>query len=368
MSKTILQVAAAGALTLLVHGCVDGDEPAFDESDQRRCLGPRPDATVRLGFFSTNLPLQAAFAEGFFDDENLTVVTEQVTTSIAMFQSVAANTMDIALTSADNPVNYRLNADNPVNNGGRTLDVQMIFGDHRGLGLALVSQPELTTVESLRGKTCGVDAPVSGFAFVLYEMLRQRGLEREVDYAVAQAGGTPIRLRALRERTIDCTLLNADSVVRARAEGFHVLATIDDVAMPYLGGVGAARYSWLRRHSDVAGRFIRAYIRGELWVEDPRNRSEAIALLTDEDTPAPLAELIYEAAVDDPTGLIRKAEFDAAGLLGVIELREAFDGFERPQNPRFLASRASGLYDLKYHERAVRSLEQCDGRPHRGDR
>jgi ABC-type nitrate/sulfonate/bicarbonate transport system substrate-binding protein len=365
MSKFFLELAVAmtaAAAVLPVGACADddGDHDAEDPPPCGRPDDPPPRAAVRLGFFSTNLPLEAAFARGFFEDENLDVTTQQVTTSIDLFQSVAEGTIDIALTSADNPVNYRLNADNPVNNGDATLDVQMIFGDHRGLGLALVAQPELTTIESLRGKTCGVDAPVSGFAYVLYEMLQQHGLAREADYTVVQAGGTPIRLRALRDGMIDCTLLNADSIVRAREEGFAVLATIDDIASPYLGGVGAARESWLRAHSDIAIRFIRAYARAELWIENKDNRKAVIELLTDAETSAALAGTIYEAAVHDPTGLIHQAEFDAEGLLSVLELRQTFNGFESAQDLPYLASPDSGLYDLQYLERATRDLDRCD--------
>jgi ABC-type nitrate/sulfonate/bicarbonate transport system substrate-binding protein len=326
-----------------------------DGPDGTRRHDPPSAATVRLGFFSTNLPLQAAFAQGYFADENLTVTTQQVTTSIAMFKSIAANTMDIALTSADNPLNYRLNTNNLVNNNAGTLDVQMIFGDHLGLGLALVAQPG-STIESLRGKKCGVDAPDSGFAYVLYEMLRRNGLVRGTDYTVAPAGGTPIRLNALRAKTIDCTLLNADSVVRAKEEGFTVLATIDDVASLYLGGVGAARESWLHANPDVAIRFIRAYLRGVLWVENPDNRTAAIALLVNANTSAALAAKIYDAAVGEPTGIISDGKLDIRALRSVIRIRSAFDGFEQPQSVRFLASRASGLYDLRYYRQAVRGL------------
>lgn len=334
----------------------DGNEDErWDDLDGPDSAGFSP-ASVRLGFFSTNLPLQAAFKQGYFTQERLTVTTQQVTTSTSLFQSVAANTLDVALSSADNIVNYRLNSNNPVNNNAGTLDVQMLFGDHLGLGLALVAQPG-ETVASLRGKKCGVDAPDSGFAYVLYELLKRQGLTRGVDYTVLPAGGTPVRLNALRARTIDCTLLNADSVVRARAEGFAVLGSVNDVASPYLGGVGAARESWVRANPGVAVRFIRAYLRGVLWVRDPAHQDDAVALLTNAGTPVGLARQIYDAAVSDPTGLIPDSEVDVAGLRNVLKLRESFGGFEQPQNLRFLASRASGLYNLRFLKRAMKTLD-----------
>lgn len=354
-------VALIGTIAASASGaCAVGDDAEADRTSQViRARDAPPPAIVRVGLFSASLPIQVALARGFFTDENLTITTQQVTTSISLFQAIAAGTTDIALTSADNPLNYARNQNNAVNHGAGTLDVQMIFGDHLGLGLALAVRPGLT-LELLRDKRCGVDAPDSGFAYVLYEMLRRHGLARDVDYTVVVAGGTPLRLAALRAGTIDCTLLNADSVVRAREDGFAILATIGDVAVPYLGGVGAARKTWLQANSDVAVRFIRAYERALSWALDPANRDAVVTLLSNASTPAELARKIYNATVNDPTGLIRRARFDTEGLLRVIELRAAFGGFEQPEDPSVLASPAGGLFDLRYRHQALHRVPQRD--------
>ncbi len=316
---------------------------------------PAP-ATVRVGYFSSSLPLLAAQYEGFFADEGLTVAFTQVRSSIGMFSALRDGLMDVAFSSPDNPVNYRLNPSNAI---GTALDVQMLLGTDRGLDLSLVARPQLATVESLRGARIGVDAVDSGYAFVLYAILAQHGLQRGVDYQVVIVGGTPLRLAALEKAptapgAIDATLLNSDSYVRAVAAGFQVLAPVSAVASPYLGGVASARQSWLDANPDVAVRFVRAYYRGHTWAMDPANHDAAIALLASyvpNTTPA-LAEQIYDVLLD-PTGLIPYARLDRKGLYQVVLLRDEMGGFEQPENLRWLVTPASGIYDLSWYRMAV---------------
>ncbi len=314
--------------------------------------------TVRVGFFSTSLPLMAAQSKGFFAEENIALGTFQVRSSLQMFQRVRDGLMDVAISSPDNPINYRLN---PHNAAGQALDVTMLYGADLGLQLSVVGRAPFTTFESLRGKRIGVDAPDSGFAYVIYKILGQHGLVRGIDYQLVIVGGTPIRLAALRAGTIDATLLNADSVVRARNEGMSVLAPVSDVASPYLGTVASARESWLSAHPDVAVGFIRAYWRGHAWAMDPANHDEAIAMLrTLPNTSASLAEQIYAQLNQDPTGLIPDARLDRKGLLNVIRLRDEFGGFETDQNLWWLDTPASGLFDLSCYRRATNSATADD--------
>src|SRR5205823_6496330 len=79
--------------------------------------------------------------------------------------------------------------------------------------------------------------------------------------------------------------------IRAADAGRPILATIYDVASPYMGSVGAAMEGWLATHAGIAERFIRAYFRATLWTFDPANREAAIALLmTQPNTPRAIAE------------------------------------------------------------------------------
>jgi hypothetical protein len=54
-------------------------------------------------------------------------------------------------------------------------------------------------------------------------------MEAGVDYTGVAGGATPIRWAGLRAGEFEATVLNSDSLVRARSEGFPVLAALADV-------------------------------------------------------------------------------------------------------------------------------------------
>jgi ABC-type nitrate/sulfonate/bicarbonate transport system substrate-binding protein len=340
-------LALAGALLGVALGV-----PSAALADCPGLPPPGPD-TVRVGFFSNSLPMLAAQANEFFEHENLTVATFQVSSSVQMFQCLRDGQLDIALSSADNPLNYRMNSTSAL---GAPLDAEMLLGTDLGLDLSLVSQPQDTSIASLAGKRIGVDSPSSGYAFVLYQMLAANGLPPG-SYQVVVVGGTPLRYQALLAGTIDATLLNSDSYLRAIDAGMNALAPVSTVAVPYLGGVASARQSWIDANGDLAVRFIRAYIRGQEWSLDPANHADAIALLeTLPDTSAALAEQIY-AMLFDPTGLLPDAALSRDGLASVIALRAKWNGFQQPDVGTEV-TRASGLYDLSYRATALCKLKE----------
>lgn len=310
---------------------------------------PADPAVVRVAAPYVSLPVQVALAQGFFKAENLKVESTQFAGSRQGFQMLNEGKLDLLLTSADNPLNYRLNPHNAI---GQLMDVQILFGHDRGFGLALVAQKDIKTTDGLRGKRVGVDVPDSGFAMTAFKMLQVHGLTQGKDYEVVSAGAFPLRLQALREGKVEATILNGDSLVRAQAEGFSVLVELSDVASPYMGGTGVARQKWIKENPDRVVRFIRAFYRAVRWVKDPKNRDAAIASLTDASTSPELAARIYRISVD-PNGLAQDAALSVPGLRKVMELRQEYGGFEAPQDLDFLSSPKSGLYDSSYYERAV---------------
>lgn len=237
--------------------------------------------------------------------------------------------------------------------------MQSFTGTHYGTGLSLVSKPEFATFESLRGKRLGVDAPDSGFAYVLYKMMRRHGLERGRDYEVVIVGGSAARYNALLAGVIDATLESGGFEVRLGNAGYALLEYVTEVANPYMSGVSAARQSWMEQNRDVVVRFVRASYAATQWSIDPANREEAIGLLmTQPNTSRALAEQLYDEQLDGEMGLIPDLSIDRLGLYNVLKLRAEFGGFDAPQNLRRLTTPSSGIYDLSYLRAALRSPEE----------
>jgi hypothetical protein len=86
--------------------------------------------------------------------------------------------------------------------------------------LSLVAQPGIKRWRDVKGKTLSVDARTTGYAFVLFDMLRRNGLA-DGDYKVVRVGGMTQRWEALRAQKQDATLLSISWPKRTACIGWR---------------------------------------------------------------------------------------------------------------------------------------------------
>lgn len=305
-------------------------------------------AHFNVGVFAPSFTTLVADEQGYLKDENLTVDYPQVEGSEQQFESLRDGKYDLALTAPDNVLEYRLNASNAL---GGTFDAQAIAATNRGSNLSLVVRPDIETYEDLRGKTLAVDSPNSGFAYVLYQMMRNNGLERGEDYQIVEAGGALDRVGALVEGQFDGTLLLAGEEFAAQAQGMNILEAAADSIDNYLGGVIAARESWAGENRDAVERLLRAYQRANDWIFNPDNREAMIQLIMEQiEVDREAAERTYGLQIDPNLGLIRDQMVTPANIRTVLDMRQDWGGFSEQQDIDYLASPESGLYDMSYLE------------------
>ncbi|MFL5458595.1 MAG: ABC transporter substrate-binding protein [Myxococcales bacterium] len=310
-------------------------------------------ATLRVGFFGKNAAMLAAQDQGFFAAQNLSVTYLQIQSSEQAFADLRDGKYDIILASIDNVVNYRLNPHNAL---GTIQPVQAFLSVDYGSNLTVVGKLGITSVGDLRGKKVAVDAPASGFAYVLYEILASHGLRRDVDYTTVSIGGGLGRFNAVLAGTVDGTLLNGGFEVRAAAQGRPLFESVYDVSNPYLGTTGVAMEPWMQANPDVVVRFIRAYVAASAWAFDPANHDAAVASLVAPGITPAIAEQILEASLVPGKGMVRDAtigEFEREGLAHVLYLRRKYEGFETEQDLTRLATPAGRIYDLHWYQQAI---------------
>ncbi|MGH8868659.1 MAG: ABC transporter substrate-binding protein [Actinomycetes bacterium] len=191
---------------------------------------------VRVGVFSPSVVLSLAEGVGLLERAGLTVEEAPAASSSAQFDDLRSGRLDAVITSPDNVCAYRASPANPL---GEVLDVRILAAVDRGLGLSLFAAPGVGSDEDLRGGILAVDVPSSGYAFVAYELLAQRGLVAGRDYEVRAAGPTPQRARSLVAGECAMTALNAGSDLRAEAAGCRRLGRATSLG-PYVGSVLAA--------------------------------------------------------------------------------------------------------------------------------
>jgi ABC-type nitrate/sulfonate/bicarbonate transport system substrate-binding protein len=281
--------------------------------------------TVTVNVFpgGFNWPIYVGQAKGFFDKHGIAVEIQGTPDSVTQMTDFSLGKFDIAMTAVDNIVAY------VEGQGQAPIGPQPEFFAFMGVDtgfLSLVASPGIETVQDLRGKVVSVDAMTTGYAFVLYEILRRNGLERNKDYELVSAGGMVQRWTGLREGRHHATLLSAPYNLIAANAGFSQLVRATDVIGPYQGNVAATRRSWAAGNADKIASYIRGFRQSVAWLYELTNRAEAIDILCRHlPQMAPdIAAASYGELLHPVHGFFRSCELDAAGLQCVLELRNRY--------------------------------------------
>jgi ABC-type nitrate/sulfonate/bicarbonate transport system substrate-binding protein len=274
---------------------------------------------ILLGTFTRSVLLDVARSTGRLDAAGVEVTEVSVPSSPEQFSSLRARQLDAVFTSPDNVLAYRFLPSNPLH---ELLDVEILAGLDRGLGLCVGARPGIQDPSELGGGArFGVDVANSGFAFVGYELLTRHGVPRD-SYEVVTLGSTPKRAAALLAGGCDATVLNAGNELRARADGCSLLASATELG-PYLGTVVARLRDGAA--NDAVGRLVAVLIEVSDGIRDGRligeaTSSAASVLGLDSGLAAE-----HVAVLRDPRqGLITGGAVDAASLATLVDLRRTY--------------------------------------------
>ena len=295
-----------------------------------------------------NWPIYVGQDKGLFERFGIEVSIQNTPNSIAQMTDFASGRFDIAMTAIDNIVAY------VEGQGQAPIGPQPEFFAFMGVDtgfLSLVASPDISNIRDLKGKTLSVDAMTTGYAFVLYDIMRRNGLDKDKgDYAVAGAGGMVQRWNALRDGHHHATLLSAPYNLIAQAAGFSELVKATDVTGPYQGNVAAARRTWAARNPEKIAGYIRGFREAVAWLYEPSNRPEAIdILLRHLPQMAPeTAAASYDELLHPARGFFRDCAFDSSGIECVLDLRRRYGLPARPLgaasryvDPRYLIAAAT---------------------------
>ncbi|HWP14484.1 MAG TPA: PhnD/SsuA/transferrin family substrate-binding protein [Xanthobacteraceae bacterium] len=225
------------------------------------------------------------------------------------------------------------------------VDIAVVFGGDDSFN-RLIVQPEINSLADIKGKTVAVDAVNTAYAFQLYEMLRQKGINKG-DYEVKSVGTTGARLEALtKDKTYAAAIMNPPFSIRAEKAGLKALGTVADALGAYQGTAAFVLRGWGAANADALVKYAQAYIEGLRWMLDPANKTEAVALLVERlKLPQDVASQAFDATLK---GFQPDGALDMAGVRNVLKLRAQFEG-GTPADP--------GKYiDLSYYEKAKAGL------------
>src|SRR5262249_9840697 len=157
-----------------------------------------------------SLPLFAAQSQGFFDRNGLKVDIKIAPSSDELRNGLAEGRWQIVHGAIDNSVAMVEVA---------KADAVIFMGGDNGFNSVIV-QGDINAIEDLRGKTVAGEAPNTAYAFLLYEILRQKGLKRGTDYDVKAAGASFRRYEAMvQDKSLKAAVLNPPFSLRAVQAG-----------------------------------------------------------------------------------------------------------------------------------------------------
>ena len=288
------------------------------------------------------LPLIAAISQGFFERQGLKVEVFYTSSSQELRDGLAKGEFQVAQYAVDNAVAMAAVAGH---------DVVIVGGGDDGMNDLFV-QPDIASLADLRGQTMIVDAPDTAYALLLKKILLMQGLKAG-DYKLVSAGGTSLRVRAMREnRDYKASMLNPPFTLVAEAAGLKRLGRAVDMLGPYQGRGSFAMRSWVAANGDTLERYLAGFIEGTRWAVAPENRAAATALLTQRlKVPPELAARVWEGLADPRAGLARDARLDTQGFSNLLALRAEIEGTwggKAPPAERYL--------DLRHYEVALRRI------------
>jgi ABC-type nitrate/sulfonate/bicarbonate transport system substrate-binding protein len=265
-------------------------------------------------------PIQSVIAEkqGYFAKHAVSAETENLPSSDVLRNNLANGNGDLAYLAVDNAVAMVELAHQ---------DMVILMGGE-GSQNELVVQPEIKSLDELRGKTLIVDAPNTAYALQMKKILLAKGLKAVSDYEMKPIGGTPQRLIAMREhKEYAGSMLGPPASIAAKQEGFVSLAKVQDVIGPYQAAGYFAQRKWALDNKENVDNYLAAIIEAQRWLMDPANKQQVIDLWISEFHMKPdIAAATYESSVNAPGGFEKDAALDVDGFKNVLKLRAEIEG------------------------------------------
>jgi NitT/TauT family transport system substrate-binding protein len=161
-----------------------------------------------------------------------------------------------------------------VEEGG---SLRMIAGNGNTLTHYLIAQPEIKTLQDLRGKVIGVSTLSAGTSSLFVDILERAGLNYPGDYTMIESGPVPPRHDQLINWEIDAGMQTDPHNYMAEDLGFSNLGLVSDW-IPYFQFVSLnAKLEWAEKNRSQLVAFLSVCIRASRWVFENREESIDIA-------------------------------------------------------------------------------------------
>jgi NitT/TauT family transport system substrate-binding protein len=279
----------------------------------------------------TEMQFRIAQMKGFYREEGLDLETLLIRGSVGM-QALIGGSVD-----------YASAAGSIIAAAVRGMPVKLVLIVNSKPQFDLVGQPNIKTIEQLKGKIVGISSRGGAVDLLTQLMLTKHGLTPNKD-VTSLVIGTPEELAtALRAGAIAACLLSPPRQLILYREGYSRLAYSGDY-LPYYpsGGVGATEDK-IKNHPAEVFAFVRASLKGLQYYS--QHRAESIDLISKYlgvKDPS-LAGEVYDLHLSRLGGL---GYLDDAWMRGAIEFTKKSLGVSKEVPP-------SQVFEFSFVEKAL---------------
>jgi NitT/TauT family transport system substrate-binding protein len=223
---------------------------------------------IRASYAAANAsqsPLWTAQAHGFFAKYGLDVDLLYISSGSLNVQALVGTSVHFA---AGGPAALEARL--------RGLKLLTIANPLTVLASNLVALPEIKTISDLKGKIGGISRFGSSTHQGLRYLFRANGLSVETDLKMLQLGGDSSRLAALKTGKIQYTFLGGAASEQAKTQGLKILATANQMAIPFPWTSVVVNEAWLDANRDTAYRYVKAVTEAIWFMKHNRAESEKI--------------------------------------------------------------------------------------------
>ena len=205
---------------------------------------------IRMGLAArstTSMPFFVAKERGFFREEGLDVELI-VMQAIQTIQATLGNSTQFASATGS-----------AVSAAVRGADIKVILAVTDRPSFDLIVQPNITSVQQLRGKKIGTGG-VGSLAEILARRILMANNVRPEEVAILATGPSHVTYLSLKAKVIDAAPLQMPLTFTAQDDGFRKLVSAGDVYQTVQGGL-ATTTAMLTEQPELVTKVVRAMLR-----------------------------------------------------------------------------------------------------------
>lgn len=126
----------------------------------------------------------------------------------------------------------------------------------------MMAAPHVKRPADLKGKKLGISRFGGATEQLTRLLLEKWGIDSSKEVTLLQMGGVQETASGLMAKVVDAGLLSSPQHLRVSDAGFHQLADLADLGIPYMSGSIATTKTFIRSQPDLVRRFTRGLLEG----------------------------------------------------------------------------------------------------------